>query len=263
MIPKKIHFVWFGRNPLDELTLKCIESWKKYCPDYEIKKWDENSFDFSINLYAKEAYSAKKWAFVSDYARLKILYDEGGIYLDSDMEILKNLDIFLKNELFAGFEGDKFINAAILGSVKSHPILKQMLKSYENDKFILDSNLYNERTIVERFSKILKSNSFKLNNKTQIINKVAIYKSDFFYPKNLEKNTIYITENSASIHHFSSSWYSKFSTKKSKSLAKLKAVFGNKLGLLLYRFYSIYLYIKEYGFKKFLALLVKKIKDRI
>lgn len=104
MIPKIIHYIWFGGNPLPELAVKCIESWKKYCPDYEIMIWDERNFDVSVCAYTKEAYDAKKWAFVSDYVRLKALYEYGGIYMDTDVELVKSLDGFLHEKAFSGFE---------------------------------------------------------------------------------------------------------------------------------------------------------------
>lgn len=261
MIPKKIHYIWFGKNPLPELVLKCIESWKKHCPDYEIKKWDEDNFDFSKNIYAKEAYDAKKWAFVSDYARVKILHDEGGIYLDTDMEILKNLDIFLENDFFAGFESKKFINAAILGSVKSHPLLKEMLNSYKNDKFILDNGLYNERTIVERLSKILKNNSFRLNNTLQKIDSVCIYSNDFFYPKNNFNGKINLNSNSHTIHHYDGSWLDTFQHINKQNRYILTSKYGKFIGISIYRLQIIAKCLSKNGFKKTLNLVKNRLKN--
>lgn len=103
-IPKKIHYCWFGRNPLTESAKKCIESWKKYCPEYEIIEWNENNFDLTENRYAREAYEQKKWAFVSDYARLKIVYEQGGIYMDVDVELIKPLDELTELDGYMGFE---------------------------------------------------------------------------------------------------------------------------------------------------------------
>ena len=103
-IPKKIHYCWFGRNPLPESAKKCIESWKKYCPEYEIIEWNEDNFDLTENRYAREAYEQKKWAFVSDYARLKIVYEQGGIYMDVDVELIKPLDELTELDGYMGFE---------------------------------------------------------------------------------------------------------------------------------------------------------------
>ena len=108
MIPKTIHYVWFGRNPKPDLAVKCINSWKKYCPDYEIIEWNEDNFNLDeAPLYVRQAYEAKKWAFVSDYVRLWAMTEFGGIYMDTDVEVLKPLDRFLQNEAFSGFEDDE------------------------------------------------------------------------------------------------------------------------------------------------------------
>ena len=104
MIPKIIHYCWFGSNPLSETAQECIASWRKYCPDYEIKEWNENNFDLNCCNFVKEAYEAKKWAFVRDVARLKIIYEEGEIYLDTDVQVVKSFDDLLNNQCFLGEE---------------------------------------------------------------------------------------------------------------------------------------------------------------
>lgn len=134
MIPKVIHYCWFGKKPLPELALKCIESWKKYCPDYEIKEWNEESFDINMYIYARQAYDAKKWAFVSDVARLYVLYQEGGIYMDTDVELLKSIDCFLENDAFSGFEDKKSVPTGIMGAVKNNNVIKEFLDEY-NEAF--------------------------------------------------------------------------------------------------------------------------------
>ena len=108
MIPKIIHYCWFGGNPLPEQVKKMISTWKKYCPDYEIKEWNESNFNLDTCIYAKEAYTTKKWAFITDYVRLKVIYDYGGIYMDTDVEVCKNLDELLKWDAFSGFESEAF-----------------------------------------------------------------------------------------------------------------------------------------------------------
>lgn len=117
MIPKIIHYCWFGGNPLPELAVKCIESWKKYCPDYEIKRWDESNFDLKCCDYVKEAYQAKKWAFVSDYVRFKVLYDEGGLYFDTDVELIKPIDDILARGPFMGVEVGQPINERLQAKI--------------------------------------------------------------------------------------------------------------------------------------------------
>lgn len=137
MIPKIIHYCWFGGNPLPELAKKCIASWKLYCPDYEIKEWNESNFDLDCCDYVREAYQSKKWAFVSDVARLHALVTEGGIYMDTDVEVIKPLDNLLKYNAVSGFETEKTIQTGLIASEKENSMLQEMLASYEDDHFIL------------------------------------------------------------------------------------------------------------------------------
>ena len=137
MIPKVIHYCWFGGKPLPKLAQKCIASWKKFCPDYEIIRWDEANFDVNGCDYSREAYEAKNWAFVSDYARLKILVDNGGIYMDTDVEVVKPLDEFLSNEAFSGFESPAVIPTGIMACEKGFAPFAEMLKEYDTQHFLL------------------------------------------------------------------------------------------------------------------------------
>ena len=127
MIPKTIHYCWFGGNPLPDLAVKCIDSWKKYCPDYEIKEWNEKNFNLDACPYVREAYEAKKWAFVSDYARLYAMVTEGGIYMDTDVEVLKPLDEYLDNLAFSGFQTEKEIPTGIMACEKGFPLFNSDL----------------------------------------------------------------------------------------------------------------------------------------
>ena len=124
MIPKIIHYCWFGGKPLSPMARRCIDSWKKYCPDYQIKRWDETNFDLNSCTYIREAYEAKKWAFITDYVRLCVMYNYGGIYMDTDVEVLKNLDCFLSEKAFSGFESVDRIPTGIMASEKECPIIK-------------------------------------------------------------------------------------------------------------------------------------------
>ena len=142
-IPKKIHYCWFGRNPLPESAKKCIESWKKYCPAYEIIEWNEDNFDLTENRYAREAYEQKKWAFVSDYARLKIVYEQGGIYMDVDVELIKPLDELTELDGYMGFEkeidGQMWIATGLgFGARAGHPIVGDTLYATEQQQQLTD-----------------------------------------------------------------------------------------------------------------------------
>jgi len=159
MIPKIIHYVWVGGGPLTPLAEKCIESWKKFCPDYEIKRWDETNFDINQNIYCKEAYESKKWAFVSDYIRAKVLYDFGGIYLDTDVELVKNIDVLLQNDAFCGFENFRYVAYGLgFGSKKDNAVLSEMLEYYDRMEFLSEDGTLNQITCPV----ILKINSGQL-----------------------------------------------------------------------------------------------------
>lgn len=140
MIPKKIHYCWFGRKSLPIDVKRCIKSWKRYAIDYEIIEWNESNFDINCNLFVKTAYEAGAWAFVSDYARLKIIYDNGGIYFDTDVELLKSPDFLLKNQCYIGVQQDgKLCTTGLgFGAVKSSSVVEDMIKKYNNIVFSLE-----------------------------------------------------------------------------------------------------------------------------
>ena len=127
MIPKKIHYCWFGRNPLPESAQKCIASWRKYLPDYEIKEWNEDNFDINVNLYVKQAYESRKFAFVTDYVRLYALASEGGVYMDTDVEVLKTFDPFLHHHAFSGFENNNYVPTGMMASEKNGKWVTELL----------------------------------------------------------------------------------------------------------------------------------------
>lgn len=250
MIPKIIHYCWFGGKPLPQMALNCIESWKKYCPDYEIKEWNESNFDINELQYTKEAYEAKKYAFVADVARLKALYEFGGIYMDTDMELLKNIDDLMNNKFFLGFESAECVNLAICGSEAKSDILQEMLNYYKTHNFMLKNNQLNTTTIVKIMTNILVGRNLKLNGELQKIDDCAIYPTDYFYPKSLVTNTTKITDNTYAIHHYDGSWRSELETKIFEKRAWFIDKFGNKFGKFLYYSYFVIQNIKTYGIKE-------------
>ncbi|EIA2884059.1 glycosyl transferase, partial [Escherichia coli] len=144
MIPKKIHYCWFGRGPMPELALKCLNSWKVNLPDYELIVWNEDSFDITTNQYVKEAYESRKFAFVTDYVRLYALYHYGGIYMDTDVEVLKPLDNFLNHKAFTGCEDDMMCVTGTMGAEKEHSWIGDLLSGYENRKFLLPDGSFDK-----------------------------------------------------------------------------------------------------------------------
>lgn len=205
MIPKKIHYIWFGKWKKPENFEKFLNSWKKYCPDYEIIEWNEENYDISKNSYLKKYYDKKDYAFASDYARFDIIYNEGGIYLDIDIEILKNFDELLENKGFTGFQDIFYIWWAVFWAEKWNPVLKDILDFYDKKR--------KKIIITFVFEKILKKYWLKKYNfENQFLENFTVYKTDYFYPysffEKLEEAKIW--EKTFTIHHFNASWLPKF-----------------------------------------------------
>lgn len=215
MIPKVIHYCWFGGTPLPELAQKCIESWKKYCPDYEIKRWDESNFDVNCCDYVREAYEAKKWAFVSDYARFKILYENGGVYFDTDVELIKPIDDIVEKGAFMGLEESNKIDVASglgLGANIGLSLFKEILDNYHNSHFEKDENGVYE-TVVTRVTNIILKHGEIYPDKITYAAGITIYPPEYFCPLNYYTGEMNITENSRSIHHYMASWLNKTQNK--------------------------------------------------
>lgn len=207
MIPKVIHYCWFGGKPLPEDAVKYIDSWKKYCPDYEIKQWNEDNFDIGCCAYTKEAYAAKKWAFITDYVRLYAMVNEGGIYMDTDVEVIKPLDRFLEHRAFSGFEDAYNIPTGIMACEKGFPLFIELLKDYDNRHFLNSDGTYDMTTNVITITDMCRKHGFVANNLYQEVSGFALYPNDFFCPKSYITGEISLTENTVTIHHFAGSWY--------------------------------------------------------
>jgi len=231
-IPKIIHYCWFGGNPLPESVLKCIESWKKYFPDYEIKEWNESNFDINFCEYTKEAYSAKKWAFVSDVARFKILYEYGGLYFDTDVEVLKPFDEIILNGSFMGLESDNPPLVATglgFGARKGEPFLKEMLETYLSKHFVLADGSLDTTTIVHVTTEKLKSYGLKKSKQVQSVRGINIYPKRYFNPKDSVDGKINITDDTYSIHHYEGSWTSDEFIYAQKLIAKCRKFMPKRL----------------------------------
>ena len=207
MIPKIIHYCWFGRGEMPQLAKKCIRSWKKYLPDYQIKEWNEDNFDLSLFPYAKEAYERKKYAFVTDVVRLYALYYEGGIYMDTDVEVLKSLDPFLHNTAFSGFENATLVPTGIMASEKGGRWAKENLSYYEGKHFVDKDGKLNMVTNVTIITDYMLKHGLVQNNTYQDFpGLITFYPNDYFCPKCYEDDKIYLTNNTVTIHHFGASW---------------------------------------------------------
>lgn len=220
MIPKVIHYCWFSGEIKSRLIHRCIRSWKKVLPDYEIKCWDANSFDFDKVPYVKQAYERKKWAFVADYVRLYALYTEGGIYLDSDVEVFKSFDEFLNYSFFSGTDirtpnRDWFaIEAAIMGAEKGNVYVKCCLDCYNQLRFINDDGSINTKVMPDIISPILKDYGYEAVDETQFLkNNIAIFSSKYFancnaldyeeiYARHWNMNSWVPDEQRGKVYHF-------------------------------------------------------------
>lgn len=230
-IPKVIYYCWFGRGKLPTLAEKCIKSWKKYCPDFEIICLNEDNFDISQNKYAKEAYDAGKWAFVSDYARLKVLYENGGIYLDTDVELLKPIDDLIEENGFMGFDDNGVISTGLgFACEKANPLVGTLLKDYDDISFILPDGSYDITPCPDRNTKTIIDMGMDINNKSQVFMGIRMLPEDYLCPIKYYTGKKIITENTYSIHHFCASWTSPTA----KRTLFIKRIIGVKLYDKLY-----------------------------
>jgi hypothetical protein len=207
-IPKIIHYCWFGQKEKPNLTNKCISSWKEYLPDFQLIEWNEDNFDFSHCLFAHQAYKAEKFAFVADYVRACVLYKYGGIYMDTDMEVLRKFNSsMLMDNAFAGCERIGLINAAILGAIPNNFWMKEIKEYYEKIPFIKENGCYNSIPIVTILTLFCKRLGYLDNDEHQFLDgNIHIYPVEYFYPKSYETNKVRFTDNTVTIHYFAGSW---------------------------------------------------------
>jgi len=212
MIPKIIHYCWFGKSEFSEEIKMCIESWEKFCPDYKIKRWDETNSPMDVS-WVKDAYKHQKYAFVADYVRFYALYHDGGVYMDTDMLLFKNIDIFLNNTCFLGFEDKYNANMAIIGSEKHFSFNKECLDFYDRTKF----DMLHPPIITRFITPLLIQTGLIEEDKTQeLSNGIVVYSSDYFYPIHysqeftLEDIPSYCSENTYGVHLWNKSWTTEF-----------------------------------------------------
>ena len=207
MIPKIIHYCWFGRGPKNELAIKCIESWKKHLPDYEIKEWNEDNFDVNMYPYAKEALENRKFAFVTDVVRLYALYTEGGVYMDTDVEVLKTYDPFLHHHMFSGFETDGNVPTGMMAAEKGSIWAKELLDQYLDRHFVQEDGSFDLTTNTTVITNYMLKKGLVLNNTLQDFPGLCtMYPWEYFCPKDHRTGVIKSTKNTVCIHHFSGSW---------------------------------------------------------
>ena len=231
MIPRTIHYCWFGGNPLPKRVKRCMESWKKYCPDYEIIRWDEQNFDVNYNRYTKEAYDAGKWAFVSDVARMYIIYHHGGIYLDTDVELIGSLDPFLSDKAFMGVEYNGLVATGLgFGAEKNLQVIREMLDEYSSLPFDESDPVSCPKLTTEFLARY----GYSSGKQIQTVRDIVIYPTEYFAPMNWVTGTLHVTSNTVSIHYYLASWATK-NWRQKKKLRKICCyVLGEKRGMRFY-----------------------------
>lgn len=208
MIPKKIHYCWFGEKRIPTSIKKNIESWEKYCPDFEIKCWNEKNYDLTKNSYVRAAYNSKNYAFLTDYVRLDVVSKEGGIYLDTDVELLKPINKLIENGNFMAFESKGRVATGLGFGFEAHnSIIQENRKYYETHNFIDSNGNFDPEICVKITTKILLKYGLKLEDVTQRIHDITIYSSDYFAPLKAGRSNINFTDNTLAIHHYDASWY--------------------------------------------------------
>ena len=207
LIPKMIHYCWFGGKPIPDTYKEWIESWHKFCPDYEIKEWNESNYDITKNQYMYQAYEQKKWGFVPDYARLDIIYNYGGIYLDTDVELVSSFDDLLYQKGFAGFEREEFVNLGSgFGAVQRLPIIKEMMDYYEDKQFVNEDGSLNLIASPRLQTDVLLRYGLKQNGEYQLVSDLTIFPEKMFCGKSISLRRIRLKPYTRSIHHYDGSW---------------------------------------------------------
>lgn len=266
MIPKKIHYCWFGNSEIPEQFRQYIDSWKKFCPDYEIIEWNESNYDVTKNKYMHQAYENKRWGFVPDYARLDIIYTHGGIYLDTDVEIIKPLDDLLS---LSGFVGQECCskNVALGVGFAAEPgneIIKMMLDGYEGRSFILPNGEFDTLPSPAINTKPLYDIGYKWSEKVQELqlndSKITVFPSEYFCPIDYDTGESNISKNTYMVHHYAGTWQ----TAEAFEIRALKEKFSKKYGRFLgNKMAKLYYYKNKNGLKSVINLFYQAIKNRI
>lgn len=227
MIPRTIHYCWFGRGEKPKLAQKCIASWKKHCPDFEIIEWNEDNCDYLSIPFTAEAYQAKKYAFVSDVMRLAVLEKYGGVYLDTDVELLRDITPLLNDNGFIGFESDRFVNSGqVLAATAHHPVFQAMLEEYKKLHFVNPDGSLNTVGCPYLNTDVMEHFGLKRNGQEQIVSGIHVYPADYFNPLDSATGRLNKTENTYSIHWYSMSWLPKSTRLKSSVMRICRRLFG-------------------------------------
>lgn len=229
MIPKVIHYCWFGKGEKTRAMLNCIESWKKFCPDYTVIEWNEDNFDVGCIPFTEQAYRAGKWAFVADYARLKIVYENGGIYFDTDVELIRGIDELLCLEAFAGFQPDGYVATGLgIGAKKGQKMIGEMMLDYHKRSFDESAKDLLSVSCPVINTEVLKKFGLMTDGSMQTVEGLTVFPPEYFAPKDSETYITRITENTYSIHHYDATWKNKHALLKQRVIRTAVRIMGEE-----------------------------------
>ncbi len=235
MIPKVIHYCWFGGRPLPQTAEARLATWRRHLPGYEIRRWDESTFDLSASRFSREAADRSDWAFVSDYARLRIVHEHGGIYLDTDVEILGPMDDLLAYQAFFGFQQDQTVNTGHgFGAVPRQPVVAALLAAYEAQAFVRPDGSPDRTPCPKRDAPVFEQLGFRLDGTRQERHGVVILPAECFSPKSFESGQVAVTPQTYGIHHFDASWHSPLEAAHFARMRGYCRTFGDRAGGWLY-----------------------------
>lgn len=256
-IDKVIHYCWFGNGDLPEKEKKCVESWRTQMSDYELKLWNEDNFEYQECRFASQAYKNKKYAFVSDYARAKVLFEYGGLYLDTDVKILKPFSQLLeKSNGVVGFERKAFVGTAIIACQPHDPCIKELLSYYENHDFVQPDGSFDNIANVSIFTDILREKGLVLGGQHQSVAGYEVYNREVFYPKKMNESKFMVTDETVAIHMCSNSWLTERERKRGNNKLWIEVI---RPSLQLCRRLGIKILGKE-KFRKFEIKLRSKLR---
>ena len=269
-IPKIIHYSWFGPKPIPEIFKKCYSSWQKYCPDYEFRFWNEENFNFKNDIYLREHFPQSKYAQYNDYARLKIIHDHGGFYLDIDVELIKSIDDLLKLECYFGFQEGNFINSGNgFGAIKKHRLLNKMIAYYDSEEINFESS-YSYEPAPQKETRLLEKLGLYRNNQYQEVEGAVIFPTEYFCPAKKSSMEYLVTKNTYSIHHYSGSWLDYEIVKANELSKKFVKIVPNFIGVKLSRIIQNFIFkiiyillrIRRRGLNDSIKFLIKKVLKR-
>lgn len=258
-IPRIIHYCWFGHNPLPELAQKCIASWRQYCPDYKIVEWNEDSFDLQYCDYVAEAYECKKFAFVTDVVRLYALATYGGIYMDTDVEVIRPLDPLLEFHAISGFESEKDVPTGLMASEPNQPFILELLHEYDKMHFRLDDGSFDMTTNTTRITAVAIKYGLQLDNSYQTVNGFTFLPSEYLCPKDPTTRKLNVTDNTYCIHHFDGSWQSDARKYKTYLLENKLYKIPKTIANIIAGFLAIY---KYYGLSEAIRQSLRKVCNK-